>query len=467
MLPNITNIIKDGAMGITGADATGNFAAIGVAAHYEQGILIFTSPDQVNEILGDGPLRDLLVSSLSIAKTIVYAIALEGSVPGTVSAVTPGAINTGTGTVTVSGQPRNEYDIIVNIISDGGRNTGTFRITIDGLDGKRLTIPADGEYEIPGTGLTLTFSDTGTFSAGDTYGFSTTAPTATNAEILDAVDTIIEAKLPIEFCAVAGISEVSLWAALAVKAEEAAAIFQYLFFVAQARNYAAGETVDEWVNLLAGSERGMVTSTRLQVCAGWIIEADPQGQVDVRGLIGLYCGLLARRKVQEGPDAVKHGAIPGAMELMPAGINDGHIETLKNAGYVTARTITGLKGIYITSGQVMSEEGSDFNIIERRRVMDKACREIRLAQLPSLNDTTEVGADGSPEGIAMLVALSNSPLKTMVKNREISAGEIVVPEGQNILSTSTIRFKVRITPLGKSCYIENEIAYNNPAIGGA
>jgi hypothetical protein len=133
---------------------------------------------------------------------------------------------------------------------------------------------------------------------------------------------------------------------------------------------------------------------------------------------------------------------------------------------VTVRKITGLKGIYITSGQIMSEEGSDFDLVERRRVMDKACRLVRAAQLPSLNDSVRVGRDGSPEGLKMLIAKSQSPLEIMKTDQEISDGYVTVPEGQNILSTKKLRFKIRIVPLGKLAYIENEIAYSNPALGG-
>jgi hypothetical protein len=150
---------------------------------------------------------------------------------------------------------------------------------------------------------------------------------------------------------------------------------------------------------------------------------------------------------------------------MPAGLNDGHIETLKNKGYVTVRKITGLTGIYITSGQMASESGSDYDLVERRRVMDKACREIRTAQLPHLNDNVGIGADGSPEGLQMFIAHGEAPLKTMITNRQISNGYITIPEGQNILSTKTLRTKIRIVPLGKMSYIENEIAYSNPALG--
>jgi hypothetical protein len=44
---------------------------------------------------------------------------------------------------------------------------------------------------------------------------------------------------------------------------------------------------------------------------------------------------------------------------------------------------------------------------------------------------------------------------------------VIVPPGQNILADKKLRTKVRIVPLGKMSYIENEIAYMNPALGGA
>jgi len=467
-LPDIKNTIKDGALGVQGASATGNFAAVGVAAIPSDGILTFVDPEEVEGAIGDGPLRDLVVSSLSIAKTSVKVIALSGSVPGTVSAVTSGVENEGSGVVSVTGNPRNEYDVGVEIFADGGLNEASFRVTIDGNAGKIITTPdGEGKYEIPGTGLTLVFNPGADgFKVGDLFSFTTTAPEATNGEVLEAVDKILDAKPDIEWIAIAGVSSSPLWAALAVKAEGAESKYQYLFFVAQARYKATAESVDEYVTSLAEAERGVITSTRLQVCAGWIEEADSNGQVDTRGMIGVYSGMLAQRGVHQGPDAVRYGSIKAATAIKPDGLNDGHIETLKNTGYVTVRKITGLTGIYITSGQMMSEEGSDYNLVERRRVMDKACRQIRSAQLFYLNDVTQIGADGSPEGLAMFIAQSESPLRTMKADKEITDGYVVVPEGQNILSTSTLRTKIRIVPLGKTSYIENEISFLNPALEG-
>ena len=55
--------------------------------------------------------------------------------------------------------------------------------------------------------------------------------------------------------------------------------------------------------------------------------------------------------MQDGPDAVKFGGMAAATAILPADLNDGHIEDLKNSGYVTARKYIGLKGIYVTGGQ--------------------------------------------------------------------------------------------------------------------
>jgi len=453
-------------MGVAGAQADGRFAAIGVAEKHGGGILTFTDPAQVDAAIGDGPLRDLLVSALSISRTTVSAIALEGTVAGKVSEVVPAAGNTGAGKLAVTGKPRNEYKVTVAIETAGGLNTAVFRTTVDGLAGRPITVPEDGRHEMPGTGLTLRFEPGTGFAEGDSFGFTATEPSATNGEVLAAVDEILDAKLSIEFIAVAGTSSAPLWAALAAKAALAEAKYQYLFFVAQGRYLKDGENADTWASALCGGERGTVSSTRLQVCAGWVREADANGSVEPRGMIGIYCGTLAARKVQDGPDAVKFGGMAAATSLLPEGLNDGHIENLKNSGYVTARKYVGLKGIYVTSGQMMSEEGSDYDLVERRRVMDKACRNVYAAQLPCVNDTVTVGADGSPEGIEMFVARSRSPLELMKTNREISDGYVAVPPGQNILADKTIRTKVRIVPLGKMSYIENEIAYKNPAMGG-
>jgi hypothetical protein len=85
MLPDVKNKILDGVMEVAGIQAIGIFAAVGVSAipsignGVSAGILTLVDAGDVDRKIGDGLLRDLIVSAFSIAKTTVYAIALGGS----------------------------------------------------------------------------------------------------------------------------------------------------------------------------------------------------------------------------------------------------------------------------------------------------------------------------------------------------------------------------------------------------
>lgn len=469
----ITNEINDGALGAQGADATGVFCAVGVSAIPSGGILVMTDPEAAHKTLGDGPLRDLVVSTLSIAKTTCYVISLAGSVAGTKSAVTPGAGNTGVGNLSITGDPRNEYDFQVVIDEEGGLNEAVFHYVLDGIPSAQITVPeTDGIYAVPGTGISLTFNPgtpTGeevSFAAGDTFSFTCSEPKASNAEILSAVDTLIASNYLYEWIAVAGISDAALWAALDVKAAGAEAEGKYFYFKCQARGTNTGETVDQWVAALTGAERGTTASTRVQIYAAWIMQSDPYGAVDQRGGIGLGSGMSARRDIHEPVDATEYGTIPGVVNLLPDGINGGHIDALDNAGYTTFCTYPGELGIYVTHGRLTAPDTSDFRLEERRRVMDYAIKKVKKAQFFYINSTAEIGADGSLEGIDMFRAVSEQPLKNMAREGKISAGEILIDKEQDILSTETIKTKVRIRPLGKMTWIENEISYHNPNLSG-
>lgn len=467
-LPGVKLEVKDGALGTLGNSAEGSFAAIGVSSTHGGGVKSFSDPDNLKSI-GYGPLRDVLASALSISGAKAYVVALEGTVAGTVSQVSAGNGNKGVGSLTVAGNPRNEYKITIDILSRGGLNDAAFRHTVDGVKSGEFTVPATpGTYAIPNTGLTLTFApgapvgDAVSYEKGDTFAFTTTAPSASSAEILAAVDTLIEAKLPIEGIVITGITGAALRASLAVKRQSAFDKAQYLYIITQARYRAAGETTDQWVNLLAGDERGTTSDVGLACVAAYGTESDIYGAVDRRGMLGLIVGMTVRRKVHEPPDAVRFDAIPGVTKILPDDLNDAHIERLKNVGYITIRKIPGLKGIYITSAVLMSTAGSDYEHIERIRVMNKACRLVHKQQTAFINDTVAIGTDGSPIGLNLFRTHSQAALDQMAIDGEISSGEVIIPPGQNLLATKKIRTKIRIVPLGKMEIIETEIAYRNP-----
>lgn len=462
----VDNKILDGALGVLPSPATGIFGAIGVCAVPTDGIIILTSPQDAKDKLVDGPLCDVVVQALSMASTTVYALGLEGTTAGTIGTVE----HTGSGkaTVVASGSPRNDYDVIISIEGSGALNIATAKISVDGIEQKAFTIPLNGKYSVPNTGIELTFSsEAGDFVSGDKYVFSTTSPKATNAEILAAVDKLLDSSYDYEWIAVAGVSDATLWAALDTKATLAKNNYRYIHFKCQARYLDEGETVDAWVEALTGDERGTTVGGRVQVCAGWVKCSDPYGAVDIRGALGWSCGMSAQKDVSEPVDHVGSSALSGILSLMPEGLNDGHINALDNAGYLTLCTYIGLTGCYITHGRMFAESTSDFGLEERRRVMDLACKNVRIAQLSYINSTVSIGADGSVEGLDMFRAITEQVLERMVKSGQISRYEVEIDDDQDLLSTETLVTRIRIVPLGKMSYIENVISYSNPNLGGS
>ncbi len=123
-LPGVKTTVRDGALGVSTSTGVGSYAALGVASKPDANtIRIFSSPDEVEAKIGYGPLRDLLVNSLSIASGPVYAIALPATTNGSASSVTKGASNVanavGTLSVKADSTPHADYSVLVTITKDG------------------------------------------------------------------------------------------------------------------------------------------------------------------------------------------------------------------------------------------------------------------------------------------------------------------------------------------------------------
>lgn len=96
-------------------------------------------------------------------------------VPGEVGAVTQSGASTGK--LRVSGLPTDAFSVLVEIMAQGNLGAATFRDSLDGGTtwGLTKTVPADGVYVLPETGLTLAFVAglTPHFLLGEVYSFTT------------------------------------------------------------------------------------------------------------------------------------------------------------------------------------------------------------------------------------------------------------------------------------------------------
>lgn len=480
-LPDARITIQDGGLGARGPTATGIFAAVGAAPNKVESVrfgrvLSLSNPRKAHELLGAGPLRDLVVSALSIAGTVCHAVPLDqataaGAVTRAVT-VEPDTGGSGPQRLNVASSAAAAGRIVEAKVTKGGAlGTAKVTISVDGVAGEAQTLAAGANNKaapIDVGGMTLTFDGkSADFVLNDTWtlkGARYAAPART--AVLAAIDTLIASSLLFEWISVAGETNHGLWAALAGKAATALTRHRYIHLKAQGRYPYPTTTGAAWAADVADAQvRGVTTDTRVQVHASWVRYADPiTGKTEVRGVADLAAGLTARRAAHEPVDAVRYGSIPGVTALYPADTDDAAVTVVDNAGYASARTYAGRRGVYLTRGQMLAPAGSDYRTEERRRVMDRACTLVRAAQMHYLNSDVRLNPDGTMAGIALFRSISQQPLDQMARAGAISAGRVEIDPLQDILSTETITTEIAIVPLGKIATISTTLSFTNPLL---
>lgn len=467
--------IQDGGLGVMPPTSAGIQAKVGVCSAGNIGeIITISDAGQARDVFGSGPLVNAILDAYTAAGGTgrIYAVRAAGDIAGEVGAVT--AAKTGKGSMAAAGTPLDAYDVVVQIIDPGGLNEATFRYSLDGgrnWSGK-ITLPALGAYEIPHTGVQLNFSEHGTepaesFLAGDEYAFRTSAPQASVQSIVAAIDVLLNSPYSYEHIHVVGDSDAALWAALDVKALEAENKFRFMHFLAEAPGPAPGETVDQWVNALI-FEKADFASRRVAICAGRlrVLDMATGRQMDRNGA-GIYSGRLSSIRVRTSPARVEDGPLPGVLELLPAGINDGHIASLDEAGFITFRKYIGLAGHFVNEGRMSAELNSDYTVVERRRTMDIACDLVRQAFLQAKHGEIDPDPSRLELELRALEVNAVAALGPMIADGDISRATVVIPRDQDILATSKLNVRVRIVPIGTIREFEVNIGYENPFRGGA
>lgn len=462
-LPDAYLSITDFGLGILPGGSAGITAKVGVSSKGKVNqIALLSDSDQIESTFGTGVLVDNLGDSFSGGSKQLYAVRAAGDIAGMVSAVTKTAAGENdTGTVTVTGSPLDKYDVKIAIVSGGEKNVATFKYSLDGgtnFSGE-ITVPAAGTFALPDTGLTLAFN--GTYVAETTFAFTATAPQASMASIIAAVNVLLDSALAFESIHVCGESDQALWTAMDVLMKQAETDYRYIYCCCDAPYMNANETVDEWVQRIIAM-RANFASTRVQVHAAFGTVTDMlTGKQVIRNLGGIIRGYVCSLKRKQSPGAVELGSLSGVVNIQPEGLNDAHILALDNAGFTTVRKFIGLNGIYVTNGRMMSENGSDYEQEENRRVMDRSCELVRSQALK------KVKSEATEEGQKTLEAFLTHALADQIGEGEITSGTVVIPEGQDVYATSRLRVKIRIVPIPIMRFIEIDIGLTNPFLNAA
>lgn len=466
MLKDVSISVVDGAM--LSAAKDGVHVKIGVSpVETTEAIIIKNtySVNRIHEMLGHSPLADACIDSIENGSSLIYCIPVPAVANGVVSEIKKEhAVESGT--VQITGNPNNRYEIGIIITKGGGLNEAAFKYTIDGgiTYSDEITVPYDGEFEATGTGLNFVFAlgaEESPFSLADAFTASTTAPQSSNEMVLKAVDKVRGIRAVVEFVHIVGESTKALWAALAYEAEQFFSVYyKPLYFVCEARSKTESETLREYVDSLV-AERKAVNSYFVQVVAATGVYNRKDRTTQIINLASIAAGLYAKATVQQSISETRSFAISTdkLVKLEPAGIED-YLDLLDDAGYLTFRTYEGLDGFYVTNPHMFSREESDYKYAEHVRVLNKAARGVRKEALLQLH--RNINVEKQEEELETIARFISAPLDDMVKRGEISSGRVTVPAGQNILEDERLFVELRFVSVGYVREIVATLGMMNP-----
>lgn len=426
------------------------------------------SPNDLVSLFGISPLaRDLTTAFLG-GLGFAYGLQLTASTAGAIGTPTVGGFTDGA----LAGTVADAFDVRVKPVIAGGFGVAQVAYSLDGGEnwGPAQVLKAGANTVVGPSGIApgLTFSTTLAAVTLTTPEFSckTTAPTASDAEILAAMDTVLQdASLFFSLFHVShqkADSAETITFASAVQAKLVAAEtswFKYVYAVLQAPlDVETGADALAFVQDLAAGFQG----NRVQFNAAPMVTKSLGGAY-VMSTSSIQVARRGTLNPQSSLAMVRGGSLSPVVKY-PAGWTDASIVSInqvKNA--VTIRRIVGAAGFYFTADW-MSDPSSDYRKSCLRLVADLVAADLRVAGVPF--QSMDVDPDDVEGSAQSLLQAAHGPLLIRQGKRHFSRYELSVPAGQDILADEEIVIEVALIPMGEASWIRFNLGFKSPFAGG-
>lgn len=411
-----------------------------------------------------GTFTHLVFAPATYRKDDVYTITTAG-----VITVTAG----GPETVTQVSSPVDAYRLIVTITKAGTRGTAEFTYSIDDGNNTSRVYATAATFAIPDSGIVLAFSDAA-YDKDDTYTAAATAPAFTSTDAQDAIQAVLQSAYEFEGIHIVGTPSSAanaLTLAAMLDTELQGAETEYLRFI-----WGVSEcpTVEADATVQAAFASTVSATGRLGVAIGDedVTSADT-GLVMKRNAAWPYTGRLASTKYSTHPGEVEGGALPGIKAIYPAYGGGPVADTFDSSRFVTLRTHQGRPGYYVTRGHTMDVATSDYNAIQRVRVINRAATIAQQALTRYLNADWRIDPDTGKLDSRDLISVEGY-VELQLKNAltgargtakdEVSDARVALDPDADLLSDSTLTATISIIPKGYSEFIDVPIGFVNPRV---
>lgn len=476
--PAVTQTELDGQLGIL-SPATGRLlAVVGVSSSGTVDTpAAYGRTKPLIDAFGKGPLVEAAARHIELTGDPVVVVRTGQTTAGSSGSVT--FVGTGTSVVTVAGgsTPNDDYEIKIKVKTGGTIGVAGIELQVSYDNGRNyqpaVALLTANTYLIPDAGgVTVNFA-AGTLVAGDTAAFRTTAPAPNATEVGTALEALKNSAQAWELALLAFPIDATIFDTVETKFAGMVSAKKYRAWVGNARMPNAGESEATYLSSLTSAFSAKATKFG-ELCAGAnkLISSAVSGRKYRRPVSFAVGSLEAGVDHHINIADVNLGPIPGCSIVDDNGNPDEHNESvnpgLDDQRFTVLRTWEGRQGVYVNRPRLFSSAGSDFDIMPKRRVMNiaraatRAYLETRLNQPILVDKATgfileEEALEIEAGGRAALAAVLSAKPKA-------SAWSLVIARNDIILTTKTLTVTTRIVPLAYVEFIEESIAFENPAL---
>lgn len=178
--------------------------------------------------------------------------------------------------------------------------------------------------------------------------------------------------------------------------------------------------------------------------------------------LGLILGRIAATPVHRNIGRVKDGALPvDTLYIGATKVEDyAAIGTRIDEGYITFATYPQKAGYFISDDPMAVAATDDYRYLAHGRVIDKASIIAYQTYINELKDDVELDGNGKLDPIVIrhLEGLIENNIN-LAMSENISAVGVFIDPDQNLVTSSALKVKLRLTPKGYLKEIEVEIGF--------
>jgi len=482
--------VLDGGAGVVVVPASSVFVVIGPATGGDVEQVVATrNPNTLKSVFTGGPLVEAGGLIIAAGGTV---LAMRGTtnVAGEASDVTMTRVGSSTCEITVTGEPVDEYYVVVKITKGGtvGDAGIRFKLSLDAgrSYGPELALGVATSYEILDTGLTLEFG-TGTLEKGDTAKFGCSPPKLDTAAVQACVTAL---KLsPYAITGWGGGLVVTPFsgadqATIETYLDELAENKTFTRFITELADVSppeiwggTGEDESTWMTNL-GTEMSSLSAVRLSPCGG---NYNMPSAYPTR-----LCGTPKYRRNGAWALACRQVTIPaqrhagrvsdgGLAQIVVDKVNDPsdgfvyHDERttpgLNDFRCTSFRTRLGKPGIFVRDPRLASPPGSVFTLLPLGNVMDIGCTILNQTGEQYINADILLNDNGTiaeKEAQAIERAILGAFNVNMTSKKMISNATVAVDRSNNVRADSEVNIAATLYSRGYILQINATIGFASP-----